>query len=81
MPEHKYENAFFKISESKIWESPKEKLLCLKIDKALKFNEYVFSLCKKEMQKLATECVFAISFDWPIHKFCHFLFRTQKEAQ
>ena len=53
VPGHNYENIFANIGQSLIWESPKEKLLGLDIDKDLKFNEYVLSLCKKAGQKLS----------------------------
>ena len=53
VPGHKYENIFANIGQSLIWESPKEKLLRFDIDKDLKFNEYVLSLCKKAGQKLS----------------------------
>ena len=39
VPGHKYENIFENIGQSLIWESPKEELLGLDIDKDLKFNE------------------------------------------
>ena len=37
----------------KIWESSKQKLLGVLIDKDLKFNEYVSSICDKAGQKLS----------------------------
>ena len=53
VPGYKHENIFANIGQSQIWESSKEKLLGLDIDKDLKFNDYVFCLCKKAGQKLS----------------------------
>ena len=39
-------------TDSKIWESLKQKLLGVAIDRDLIFNEYVSSLCKKAGSKL-----------------------------
>ena len=48
----KYETLFVNIEETKIWESKQEKLLGVLIDRDLKFDEYVFSHCKKAGKKL-----------------------------
>ena len=53
VPGCKFENVFAKIGERKIWKSSKKKLLGLELDRDLKFNDYVFSLCKKAGQKLS----------------------------
>ena len=44
---YKYENIWIQIGEVKIWESSKQKLLRVAMDRDLSFNEYVSSLCKK----------------------------------
>ena len=44
---HKHETFWSKIGETKIWESNKQKLLGVVIDRNLSFDEYVFVLCKK----------------------------------
>ena len=44
---HKHETVWAKIGETKIWESNKQKLLGVVIDRNLNFDEYVFDLCKK----------------------------------
>ena len=49
---HKHETLWVKIGETKIWESNKQKLLGVVIDRNLNFNEYVFNLCKKADRKL-----------------------------
>ena len=49
---YKHENVWAQIRDEKIWESNKQKLLGLEIDKNLNFNEYVSSLCKKVGEKL-----------------------------
>ena len=50
---HKHETVWVKIGETKIWESNKQKLLGVVIDRNLNFNEYVFNLCKKADRKLS----------------------------
>ena len=42
-----------KLVMKKMWESNKQKLLGLQIDRNLHFNEYVFLLCKKACKKLS----------------------------
>ena len=42
-----------KIGETKIWESNKQKLFGVVIDRNLNFDEYVFDLCKKAGRKLS----------------------------
>ena len=50
---YKHENIWARIGEVKIWESSKQKLLGVVIDRDLTFNEYVSSLCKKAGSKLS----------------------------
>ena len=50
---YKHENIWARIGEVKIWESSKQKLLGVVIDRDLNFNEYVSSLCKKAGRKLS----------------------------
>ena len=50
---YKHENTWAGIGEVKIWESSKQKLLGVVIDRDLSFNEYVSSLCKKADRKLS----------------------------
>ena len=40
-----------KLEKLKIWESKKQKLLGVEIDRTLSCDEYVFSLCKKAGKK------------------------------
>ena len=42
---HKHESVWAKIGKTKIWESNKQKLLGVVIDRNLNFDEYVFDLC------------------------------------
>ena len=49
-----YETLFVNVGETKIWESKQLKLLGILIDSDFKFDEYVFSLCKKAGKKLTT---------------------------
>ena len=51
--EYKHENIWARINQVKIWESSKQKLLGLVIDRDLNFNEYYSSLCKKTGRKLS----------------------------
>ena len=50
------EHLWIKVGDELIWETSKEKLLGLTIDKNLNFNEHVHNICKKASQK-----VFALS--------------------
>ena len=50
---YKNENVWGNIGSKKIWESNKQKLLGLDIDKNLNFNEHVSSLCRKVGNKLS----------------------------
>ena len=50
---YKHESLFANIGDSKILESPSEKLLGVIIDRSLKFDEHVFSICKKAGRKLS----------------------------
>ena len=47
----KHETLFVNIRETKIWESKQQKFLCVRIEKDLKFDEYVLSQCKKAGKK------------------------------
>ena len=49
----KHEVMFAKIGQSRIWESEKQKLLGVTIDKHLKFEEHIVKQCKKAGQKLS----------------------------
>ena len=50
---YKTENVWANIGNEKIWESNKQKLLGLDIDRNLNFNEHAYSLCRKAGNKLA----------------------------
>ena len=50
---HKHETVWAKIGETKIWESNKQKLLGIAIDRNLNFEEYVFDLRKEDGRKLS----------------------------
>ena len=50
---YKHENIWAQTDEIKIWESLKQKLLGLVIDRDLSFNENISSLCKKVGRKLS----------------------------
>ena len=50
---HEHETVWAKIGETKIWESNKQKLLGVVIDRNLNFDECVFDLCKKTGRKLS----------------------------
>ena len=47
----KYENIWAEIGKTKIWESKKQKLLGVAIDRNLISDEYIVSLCKKAGKK------------------------------
>ena len=49
----KYENVWAKIGKTKIWESKKQKLLGVEIDRTLSFDEHIASLCGKAGKKLS----------------------------
>ena len=49
---YKHENTWARIGEVKNWDSLKQKLLGVVIDRDLSFNEYVSSLCKRAGRKL-----------------------------
>ena len=49
----KYENVWAKIGKTKIWESKKQKLLGVEIDRTLSFVEHIASLCRKAGRKLS----------------------------
>ena len=53
VPEHKHETLWAKIGETKIWESNKQNLLGVVIDRNLNFDDHVFHLCKKAGRKLS----------------------------
>ena len=44
---YKHENVWAQTGDEIIWESNKQKLLGLQIDRNLNFNEHVSSLCRK----------------------------------
>jgi hypothetical protein len=46
------EHLYIKVGDQIIWESPKEKLLGLDIDKQLKFNNHLLEICKKTSCKV-----------------------------
>ena len=50
---YKHESIWAKIGDSRIWESNKQKLLGVHIDKRLSFDEHVSNLCKKAGRKLS----------------------------
>ena len=50
---HKHETVWAKIGETKIWESTKQKLFGVVIDRNLNFDEYFFDLSKKAGRKLS----------------------------
>ena len=50
---HKSEAIWAEIGQTKIWESKKQKLLRVIIDRQLNFDEYLISLCKKARKKLS----------------------------
>ena len=50
---HKHETVWAKIGETKIWESNKQKLFGVVIDRNLNFDKYVFDLCEKAGRKLS----------------------------
>ena len=50
---YKHENVWAQIWDEIIWQSNKQKLLGLQIDRNLIFNEFVSSLCKKAGKKLS----------------------------
>ena len=49
---YKHEMMLAKIGQSRIWESEKQKVLGVTIDKHLKFEEHIIKQCKKAGQKL-----------------------------
>ena len=53
LPGYKHEKMFAKIGQSRIWESEKQKLLGVTIDKHLKFEKHIVKQCKKAGQKLS----------------------------
>ena len=48
----KYEVMWVNIGQRQIWESKEQNLLCIIIDRDLKFDEYVLIQCKKARKKL-----------------------------
>ena len=50
---YKHEIMYAKIGLSRIWESEKQKLLVVTIDKYLKFEKHLVKQCKKAEQKLS----------------------------
>ena len=51
---YKHEMLFAKIGRSRIWQSKKQKLLGVTIDKDIKSEEHIVKQCKKAGQKLST---------------------------
>ena len=49
---HKHEKIWANVGQSKIWESRKQKLLGIIIDRNLRFHEYVLNQCKQAGRKL-----------------------------
>ena len=49
----KYENIWVNVGKTKIWESKKQKLLGVEIDRTLSFDEYIASLCREAGKKLS----------------------------
>ena len=49
---HKHELLWANIGRSKIWQSEKQKLLGIVVDRNLRFDEYILSRCKKAGRKL-----------------------------
>ena len=49
----KYETLLTKVGETKVWESNKQNLLGVVIDRNLNLNEYIFGFCKKAFRKLS----------------------------
>ena len=49
---YKNDSILAKIGDSKIWESDKQKLLGVHIDRTLSFDEHASNLCKKAGRKL-----------------------------
>ena len=50
---HIYENVWAQTGNAKIWERKTQKLLGVKIDRTLNFDEHVRFLCKKAGRKLS----------------------------
>ena len=50
---YKHEMMLTKVGQSRIWESEKQKLLDVTIDKHLKLEEHIVKQCKKAGQKLS----------------------------
>ena len=53
LSEHKYGIIWADIGHTKIWESRKQKLLGIIIDRNLRFDKYVLNQCKKAGRKLS----------------------------
>ena len=70
----KYKNVWAKIGKTKLWESKKQKLLVVEIDRTLSFDEHIVSLYRKAGKKLSVlarlshfMCTNKKSFDESIH--------------
>ena len=50
---YKHEKVWAQIENEIIWESDKQKLLGLQIDRSQNFNEHIFLLCEKAGKKLS----------------------------
>ena len=51
--EYKHESIWAKIGDARIWESNKQKLLGLRLDRTLSFDKHFSNLCKKAGKKLS----------------------------
>ena len=50
---YKHESILAKIGDARIWESNKQKVLGVHIDRTLSFDKHVSDLCKKAGRKLS----------------------------
>ena len=73
-----HEHLWLKVGDSMIWESSKEKLLGITIDKNLNFNAHLSNLCKKVGQKVSA--LARVSKLLPFHR-KRLLLRTFIESQ
>ena len=75
---NKHESIWAKIGDARIWESNKQKLLGVHINRTLSFDEHVPNLCKKAGRKLS---VLATSSSYMILTRRRFLVKSLIEAQ
>ena len=64
----KYKNVWAKIGKTKIWESKKQKLLGVEIDRTLNFDEHIASLCRKAGKKLSRNYCFSEIIKFYVYK-------------